>query len=166
MYNSRRQEFQKQTLRPDEIDFDAEFDMPPFEEMSSSSIQTPSIQPSASIQPSIQTSVKATHATQFIGMEDVEIDLKTRSRIRKNVKFEPLSELALKYFREMLSARYFDTLSEMIETGNHTEHSLKNILQPVLATIDQKLRRLNFPGHIDPLIFNINLDTLLVSRRY
>lgn len=42
------------------------------------------------------------------------------------------------------------------------EAVLTSILQPVVVNIDRKLRQLTFPGTIDPNLFNIQLDRILV----
>jgi hypothetical protein len=107
------------------------------------------------------------------------IIVETRRKIPKNITFEPLSDLALKHFRELLTrdyrynkTQYFfalylfyirTTINDIIRnTGGVNEAVLTSILQPVVVNIDRKLRQLTFPGTIDPNLFNIQLDRILV----
>lgn len=55
------------------------------------------------------------------------------------------------------------TINDIIRnTGGVNEAVLTSILQPVVVNIDRKLRQLTFPGTIDPNLFNIQLDRILV----
>ncbi|KAG1453694.1 hypothetical protein G6F46_009031 [Rhizopus delemar] len=149
MYNQRRQRLQSQTLQPEDVEM----------EMAPPSIGTPSI----SLQHET-ASVNATtqRTTNFVVLQEAEMDSKTRRKIPKNITFEPLSDLALKHFRELLTRDYRTTINDIIRnTGGVNEAVLTSILQPVVVNIDRKLRQLTFPGTIDPNLFNIQLDRIL-----
>ncbi|KAG1147793.1 hypothetical protein G6F37_003804 [Rhizopus arrhizus] len=147
MYNQRRQRLQSQTLQPEDV------------EMAAPSIGTPSISlqhETASINATTQ------RTTNFVVLQEAEMDSKTRRKIPKNITFEPLSDLALKHFRELLTRDYRTTINDIIRnTGGVNEAVLTSILQPVVVNIDRKLRQLTFPGTIDPNLFNIQLDRIL-----
>ncbi|KAI9276234.1 hypothetical protein BY458DRAFT_554717 [Sporodiniella umbellata] len=169
MYNSRQRQFQQQTLQAEEVQSIVSpsvtgsilTSVPP-----TSASVSPSARPSA---PATRTqSVKATtyYADDFAVLEEAKVDKKTKDAIPKTARFEPLSDLALKHFRELLTKEYRETLNAMIqETEGVNEFNLRPMLQPVVVMIDRKLRQLKFPGTVDAHLFHIELETMLEALR-